>query len=340
MYLRKSRADRPDETVEQVLEKHETILQDYALSAFGFHIGEGRIYREVVSGETIAARPEMQKVMAMIESPSVKAVLIVDPQRLSRGDLEDCGRIVNAFRYTKTNVITPYKEYDLSEKFDRKFFEMELTRGNDYLEYTKEILARGRLASVKKGNFIGSIAPYGYKKTVIDKKVHTLEIVPEEADVIRLMYDLYINKNYGFTNIAHALDSLGVKPRKAPRWSPPAIKDILENPVYIGKIRWNWRRCVKVIEDGKFKTTRPKTKDESQWIYVDGRHPAIIDEATFGEALNKRGKNVRVKSKVKIRNPFSGLLYCECGRAMTYRTYRKNGHTVSPEAIMRQSGSL
>lgn len=334
MYLRKSRADRPDETVEEVLEKHEAILQDYALTTYGYKIPEGRIFREVVSGETIAARPEMQKVMSKIEGADVKGVLIVDPQRLSRGDLEDCGRIVNAFRYTKTKVITPYKEYDLEEKFDRKFFEMELTRGNDYLEYTKEILSRGRLASVKKGNFIGSIAPFGYKKIVVGKKEHTLEIVPDEADALRLMYDLYLNKNYGFTNIAHTLDNLGVKPRKAEHWSPAAIKDILENPVYIGKIRWNWRKSVKVIEDGEFKVTRPKTKDESSWIYVDGKHPAIIDNDTFQAALDKRGKNVRVKSKVKMRNPFSGLVFCECGRAMTYRTYYKNGIERSPARLL------
>lgn len=75
----------------------------------------------------------MIRLLAEIENPKLKAVLVVEPQRLSRGDLEDCGRIVNAFRYSGTQIITPNMVYDLSNKMQRKFFEQELMRGNDYL---------------------------------------------------------------------------------------------------------------------------------------------------------------------------------------------------------------
>lgn len=333
MYLRKSRADRIDESVEEVLAKHETILQEYAVSSLGFEIPEKYIYREVVSGETIAARPEMQRVLALMEKDTIKGVMVVEPQRLSRGDLVDCGTVINAFRYTSTAVITPYREYNLTDKYDRKFFEMELSRGNDYLEYTKEILLRGRVASIKKGNFIGSIAPYGYKKIFIDKQP-MLEIVPGEAEAIKIMYDLYINKNYGFTAIANYLDNLGIKPKKSKHWSPPAIKDMLENPVYCGKLRWNWRKTIFTIKDGEKIKSRPKTKDTTEWLCVEGKHDAIISEELYNAVLEKRGKNIRVKSKVAVRNPFSGLLYCECGRAMTYRTYMKNGVERSPARLV------
>ena len=57
MYLRKSRSDDPYMTVEEVLARHERQLQEYALSSFGSIIPEERIFREVVSGETIADRP-------------------------------------------------------------------------------------------------------------------------------------------------------------------------------------------------------------------------------------------------------------------------------------------
>ena len=164
IYLRKSRADDPCMTVEDVLANHERQLQEYSMSFFGAKIPEDRIFREVVSGETIADRPVMKEVMTLLETGIIKGVLVIEPQRLSRGDLEDCGKIINTFRYTNTLVITPSKTYNISDEYDRKFFEMELTRGNDYLEYTKRILSRGKLASVKQGNFIGSVAPYGYKK--------------------------------------------------------------------------------------------------------------------------------------------------------------------------------
>lgn len=232
IYLRKSRSDDPATTVEEVLFRHENILQEYAVREWGARIPEDRIYREVVSGETIKDRPVMQHVMKILETGLVSGVLVVEPQRLSRGDLQDCGHIINSLRYTNTAVITPPKTYDLSDEYDRKFFEMELTRGNDYLEYTKKILNRGRIASVKAGNFIGNSAPYGYRKICVGtgkEKYYTLEIVPEEAEAIRLMFDLYVNKDYGFRNIAHALDMAGYKPRRSAEWSPAAISCFIPN---------------------------------------------------------------------------------------------------------------
>lgn len=59
MYLRKSRQDNPDETVEEVLARHEKQLQEYSIKTFGYRINEDNIYREIVSGETIDDRPEI-----------------------------------------------------------------------------------------------------------------------------------------------------------------------------------------------------------------------------------------------------------------------------------------
>lgn len=319
MYLRKSRADGDNETLEEVLAKHETMLQEYATRELGHIIPENYIYREVVSGETIEHRPMIQAILQLIETANIKGVLVVDPQRLSRGDLVDCGNIVNAFRYTNTLIMTPPMTYDLSNKMERKFFEQELMRGNDYLEYTKEILNRGRLASVKKGNYIGSIAPYGYKRVKTDSG-HTLEIDECEADGVRIMYDDYINKNYGYARIALHLDELGIKPRKAAYWSPAAIKDMLVNPVYIGKIRWNRRKTNKVMDNGKLTINRPKSND---YLLIDGKHPAIISDEIFQASIAKRGSSPRTPISKEQVNPFAGILYCECGRAMVYR-HREN----------------
>ena len=327
IYLRKSRSDDPGMSVEDVLAKHERQLQEYAISEYGEQIPEDHIFREVVSGETIADRPVMKQVMQLLEAGNITAVLVIEPQRLSRGDLEDCGRIINTFRYTHTLVATPPKTYDLTNEYDRKFFEMELMRGNDYLEYTKKILNRGRVASVKQGNFIGSVAPYGYKRVRLGsgKDIsYTLEIIPEEAEFLKLMYHLYLDEGYGFTRITKHLDSIGAKPRKAEHWSPAAIKDMLENPVYIGKIRWNWRKTEKVMTNGQIIKTRPKTKDESQWIYVDGKHKAIIDESLFQAVIDRRGKNPCVRKNKELINPFAGLLFCgTCGKAMSYKHFKQ-----------------
>ena len=68
IYLRKSRSDDPATTVEEVLSRHENILQEYAVREWGARIPEDRIYREVVSGETIKDRPVMQHVMKILET--------------------------------------------------------------------------------------------------------------------------------------------------------------------------------------------------------------------------------------------------------------------------------
>ena len=126
MYLRKSRQDDPNETVEEVLAKHENILQEYAMRELGGKIPEDHIYREVVSGESIDDREEIKKVLSRIEDSKISGVLVIEPSRLSRGDLIDCGRLINEFRYTRTLVVTPYMTYDLEDKMERKFFQDEL----------------------------------------------------------------------------------------------------------------------------------------------------------------------------------------------------------------------
>lgn len=327
VYLRKSRSDDPLLSIEEVLSKHETILDEWSVQHLNAKVPEENKHREIVSGETIEDRPEIKELLKRIENPRYKAILVVEVQRLSRGDLEDAGRLIKLLRYTNTMVITPPKTYDLRDEFDRDAFERELKRGNEFLEYQKRIMNRGRLLSVQQGNFIGSIPPYGYARTIImdgKRKCPTLTINEEEAEVVRMIFDLYVNQDMGRTNIAHRLDDLGIRPPKGKNWSPAALKDMLENVHYIGKVKWNWRKIIKVIEEGNVVKTRPKSKTE-EFLIFDGKHEAIVSEELFHAAQEKQGRNHRAKPTTKVRNPFAGLLYCQCGRAMSLRTYKKNG---------------
>lgn len=320
VYLRKSRSDGEHETVEDVLAKHETIIQEFAVKTFGSPIPENCIYREVVSGETIQDRPVIRVLLEIIQNEPIKGVLTIEPQRLSRGDLSDCGTVIRAFRYTDTLIITPTKTYDLSDKFDRKFFEMELMRGNDYLEYIKEIMMRGRIASVNEGNFIGSVPPFGYDKVKIGK---SYTLVPNaEADTLRMIFELCANEKLGTTTIANRLNDLGIKPRKANYWTNASIRDMLRNPVYIGKIRWNRRKTIKKYENGDIITSRPKSEPDS-WMIVDGKHEPIISEELFQNVQKRFGNTPRSKSSRELVNPFAGLIRCKCGKSMVQQAQRK-----------------
>jgi hypothetical protein len=333
VYLRKSRTDDPLLTVEEVLAKHETILDEWAEKNLGCKIPEENKFREVVSGETIADRPEVQKVLRLIESPKIKAILIVEVQRLSRGDLEDAGRLIKLLRYTNTLVITPEDTYDLRVEYDREYFERDLKRGHEFLEYQKKIMSRGRLLSVSQGNYIGSVPPYGHDKTwVIEgkRKCPTLKPNEEQANVVLMGYDLYYNKNWGMPTICNHFDSLGIKPPKGKRWSPSTLKDILSNPVHIGKVRWNWRKTITIVEDSEIVKTRPKARI-GEYLLYDGKHPAIVPEEWFYGTQEKMGRNHRAKGTTKVRNPLASLLWCHCGYAMTLRIYK--AHDGKPRLI-------
>ncbi len=335
-YLRKSRTDDANLTVEEVLEKHEAMLDEWAEKNIGGAVPQKNKFYEVVSGETIKERPEFQKVLKMIESPRYKAIKCYDVSRLSRGDLEDAGRLMKLLRFTNTYVITLQKVYDLRDEYDREQFERELKRGNEYLEYFKKISNNGRLLSVSQGNYLGSIPPYGYDKiTVMDgkRKCPTLKENKEQADVVRMIFDMYVNQDMGRTSICNRLDDLGIKPPKGDHWSPSAMKDMLENVHYIGKVKWDWRKTLTIVEDSEILQTRPKAKIGEYLIY-EGRHEGIIPEELFNAAQEKQGKNHRAKPKTKIRNPLAGLLFCQCGRAMSLRTYMKDGKEKSSPRLL------
>ena len=319
MYLRKSRQDNPDESVEEVLAKHEAILQEWAVRELGHEIPEDCIYREVVSGESISERVKIQKVLSRIEDPNVVGVVCVDPQRLSRGDLLDCGTLINTFMYTKTFVATPMMTYDLSNKMERRFFQDEFMRGRDYLDYVKEVLNRGRIASVKKGNYIASKPPFGYDKVTIGKD-HTL-VPNKDADVVRMIFDWYVNDRIGYQEIANRLDDMGVKPVSTDRWIKNTVAEMLRNVQYDGKVCFNRKKSVTVIKDGEKKISRPMAAEEDM-IIVEGKHPAIVDHELFMAAQQIINNNPRVTTDRELRNAFAGVMVCsECKKKLYYNGY-------------------
>ena len=322
LYLRKSRQDDPNETVEEVLAKHEMQLQEWAERELGHRIPEEYIYREIVSGERISDRKELQKVLRAIESDEVAGIICKDAPRLSRGDLLDCGTLMTTLQFTSTLVATPMMVYNIEDKMERRFFQDELLRGSSYLDYVKEVLATGReIAVTKRGAFIGSTAPYGYKKVKIGK-LCTLEPHETEADVVRMMYDLYLNHDMTFHSIGRKLDAMGIKPRTGECWRDTSIRQIISNHHYDGKVVYGKRKTKTVIEDGKQVRKRKRLVDDSQFAVVDGAHPALVDHETFVKANEKRTNNPRIIRDLKLSNPLAGVLVCaKCGKAMKKSPY-------------------
>ena len=320
MYLRKSRQDDPNESVEEVLAKHEAMLQEWAMRELGHEIPEDCIYREVISGgESIEEREEMRKVLARIEDPNVAGIVCRDPQRLTRGELEDCGLLISTLKYTSTLVATQMMTYDMNNKMERKFFEGELMRGREFLDYTKEVLLQGRIAAIKRGCYISSQVLYGYRKVVIGKD-HTLE-PDENADIVRMIFDLYVNHDQTYYQIACKLNDMGVKPQKGETWNKSSIRWMLKNVHYDGKVCFNRVKRVTSIENGE-RVTRGLTQPQDEVIIAEGKHPALVDHETFMKAQEKLKANPAAKKGFPLKNPFAGILYCAgCGRAIAQHPY-------------------
>ena len=330
MYLRKSRSDIEYEKTHpdyDTLARHEVILRNLAISQ---NYVIGKIYKEVVSGETIIDRPKIQEILAEIKQKKYEGILVVELSRLTRGDKSDQGYITKILMYTNTLVITPDKLYNLSNPKDKELFDEELTNASKELTIIKSRLSRGRLSSIYEGKFVGNITPYGYKKIKIEsEKGFTLEEDTNESIVVKKIFELYTYNDLSINQIVKELDKLKFKPRNAENWSPSTIKDILKNPAYIGKIRWNNRKEIKSLDSiENICVSRPRNPTP---LIVNGIHQGIISDELWNLTQNKLSKNVApVQHNNIIKNPLAHLLVCQkCGKYMQRRPYNKRGQATT-----------
>ena len=322
IYLRKSREDIEAEKYGEgeTLARHEKILTTLAKKR-KLHIS--KIYREVVSGETISERKEMQKLLRDVENEKWTGVLVVEVERLARGDTADQGRVSKAFKYSHTKIITPVKTYDPDNEFDEEYFEFGLFMSRREYKTINRRLQRGRELSAQEGKFVGNIAPFGYDRVKLkNSKGYTLSINQDESPIVKEIFRLYAFENATINSVTKQLNKLKLKPRIASEWTTSSVKDILSNPTYIGKLTWNRRKQKKKTKNGHLIISRPRNKD---YLIYDGLHEPIIDNKTWELVQEKRKQNTpKVKHNNTIQNPLVGLVFCEkCGKLMQRRPYTK-----------------
>ena len=322
IYLRKSREDIESEKYGEgeTLARHEKILTTLASTR---NLTIGKIYREVVSGETISERKEMQKLLKDVENEKWTGVLVVEVERLARGDTADQAKVSQAFKYSHTKIITPVKTYDPDNEFDEEYFEFGLFMSRREYKTINRRLQRGREISVSEGKFVGNIAPFGYDRVKLnDTKGYTLSINQDEAPIVKEIFRLYSFGSNTINSVARQLNAINLKPRLSDEWTISSVKDILSNPTYIGKIVWNRRKQKKKTKNGHLIISRPRNQE---YLIYDGLHEPIIDTKTWELVQEKRKQNTpKVKHSNIVQNPLVGLVFCEkCGKSMQRRPYTK-----------------
>lgn len=288
IYLRKSRED--DELKEETLARHETMLLEYCKRN---NLNIVKIYKEVVSGESIANRPQMQRLLDDVSIGLYAGVVCIEIERLSRGNQIDQVEILEVFKSSNTKIYTLNKIYDLSkEDIDEEFLEFALFMSRREYKIINRRLQRGRNHSRQEGYYIGSILPFGFDKVRGDKG---FILVPNDnAKVVKFIFDKYL-EGVNVATITNYLNDNGIRPQNNTKiWTPPTVRNVLKNKLYIGMLNTNNRNST-----------------------VKGKHEPIIDELTFNRVQEKLAKTPKVTNKRKLSNPLAGLVYCsECGRTM------------------------
>lgn len=315
IYLRKSRTDVDEERkaaeegrVYDTLAKHRAEL--LAVAKRDSHRVLD-IYEEIVSGEYIAGRLEMKKMLENIRKLKYDAVLVVDVDRLGRGDKADQGKIERIFRETQTLILTPTEMYDLNA--DDGEFSIEVKTFLSRMEYRqiKKRLRAGRFRSANAGREVAYRALYGYEKG----EGNVLSVVEEKAKYVRLIFDWCL-EGIGRIETAERLTQMGVPaPSGKEKWYHATILAMLRNPKYKGTQVYARRKFLRQ-EDGTY-LIRPSRPDEM--AMKEHAHPAIVTNAVWNAAqhvLDQRRRLPKRKDQDLI-NPLAGLLYCrKCGQKM------------------------
>lgn len=306
IYIRKSREDR-EETRESTLERHERILKEYC-NKYGLRYTENTIYREVVSGDSISNRPQMQKLLKDVENNYYDGVVVVEVQRLSRGNGIDQEIIKETFRKSGTLIYTLNKVYDLTsgDEIDEDMLELSLFLSRQELKAIKRRMLRGRIQAQKEGYYTHPVAPFGYNK---EKQGKGYVLVPNEteAEIINMMYQWYVYEDKKMSDIRDYLNNNNIRTRRGNKWDVHVVRELMKSKLYLGYLNVNNR------------------KDKTQ---QKGKHQAIITEEIYNLAMEKLKSNApKSKKGFPLKNPLAGFTKCAlCGRTLSlhYVPSKKN----------------
>lgn len=318
IYLRKSRADGTAGSpidMSDTLSRHRDALLELAERR---KLEIGGIYEELASGETLAARPQMQQLLAEVERGQWEGVLVMELERLARGNSIDQGRILQAFQYSGTQIITPAKVYNPASACDEEYVEFGLFLSRrEYKTIQRRMLA-GRVASVREGKYMGKTNPYGYCRVKIPHaKGYTLQPHPTQSFIVQEIFSLRL-EGMNCRAIARHLNAKGERTNRGNPWSGQAVTQILRNRLYAGYVTWGRKPCYAQIRQGVVVHSR---RYSQTYLSQKGLHPALISESDFDavQRLLDTAPQVPLRRDKPLRNPFAGLLVCaQCGHCMSY----------------------
>ena len=310
------------------------------------------------SGKSIEGRPSFQRMMKDIENGlEIDYVLVYKLSRFGRNAAD----ILNSLELIQSydiNLIATEEGIDSSQTSGKLLISVLSAVSEIERENIIEQTMNGRKEKARQGGWNGGFAPYGY--SLVNGE---LVIEPEEAEVIKVIFDIYLEDDFiGADGVAKKLNLLGIKKKARQNgtlevWTRTLVRNIIENPVYTGQIAFGRRTKQKV--KGTKNQFRMVKADE--YILSEGNHEAIISMDIWNKACAKRKEKSIIQPSSIGHNRvhlLTGILRCpRCGGAMyaqknswtmidgTYKEnfryqclnrHRENGHSCDYSGKIRK----
>ncbi|MDO4862990.1 MAG: recombinase family protein [Ruminococcus sp.] len=327
----------------------------------------GEPFREYIdkgySGKN-TKRPQFAQMMSDIREGFIRTVIVYKLDRISRSIL-DFSNMMAEFSKYGVKFISATEKFDTSSPMGNAMLNICIVFAQLERETIQKRVADSYYSRSRRSFYMGGPVPYGFRKvpTVIGG-IHTsmYEPVPEEAEVVKLIYELYSQPNTSYGDVADRLAELGVK-KRGKTWERARIRDILVNPIYVRAdldiysfFSDNGAELIDppadfIGENGcysyKSRTDkRKKSVDISGEQIVLAPNKGIVDSATWLKCRRKCMAKRQVIPSQKAKNSWlCGKIKCgRCGYALTVkqsaaRRYLLCSHRMNAKAC-KGAGTL
>mgnify|MGYP001084643283 FL=1 len=261
---------------------------------------------EGISGGSTKKRDNFNRMIRDAKAGMFDFIITKEISRFSRSTLDSIKYTQELLDY---NVGVFFQNDNINTLDTDSEFRLVIMAGvaQDEIRKLSERLKFGFRQAIKNGHVLGNDRLYGY-----DKKDCVLTVNEEEAEIIRIIFDLYGNQRLGTRTISKRLMELGYTSREGNAFNTLTIRHILENPKYKG-----WY-CGNKSQSVDYRTKRNILLDESEWVtYPDPSIPAIVSEELWNRAnaLYKRRREEMKSHSSGVcfhnRYPYSAKIYCE-----------------------------
>jgi site-specific DNA recombinase len=263
-------------------------------------------------------RKGLQAAFEAAKNNEYDVLVIFKLDRFGRRAAESLDMAMKFLRYCRIWVVDKRCEF-LGENEIQNF--VEFWAAKKASEDTKDRVTVAMKDIHNDGYWTGGNPPYGYKNS--DEFTNMLDVIPNEAETVKEIYNLYVNHGYGYLKISAHLNEKGIPSKIGGKWSAHTIGKILTNTIYMGHLSYGKTQIV----EGEFGSYQKRLKSgagtvaEKYWKEYD-----LIGKEMFEQAQKIKASRVRPNmfggntpsNKTTGKGLLIGILKCECGGNMTY----------------------